>query len=319
MESPPPTPSDESLVSDEPPGIAPPGRAARPGRTALWLVLGAFAVSIAYTAVLVAIAPKSRPRAADAVAATTSPAATAPSATNPTPAATGPTAATAGTQPAGAGPATRKPRRPPRVGGNNDALEWVSREDGPLEDVQMALWLASAGLAAVLAWRRRPGDARKVFVLFLFGALVVAAREADLHEAITPGSQHHPGVLGEWGVRFRGDWWRSTTAPVGPRVLWAAIGVTLAAVTVRVLGRATGPLLRPGSRYRALMPPLLVVAGLFFVGFGLDDLVRGRVPLRWSQVVEETLETVAACLFLGVVGWAARLSRADVASSRRSG
>jgi len=184
-------------------------------------------------------------------------------------------------------------------------LKTTSSEAGPLEWGQSILWLLSAGLALGAAVRLSNADVRGLLVLLGAGALLVAARESDLHEKL------NPDTFGAWGVHFRRDWWADANTPIAPRILWAAIALVLLVGGIYFGSRGARAIFARGSRHGRLIWVLAASALLMFLGYALDDLLRYRegINLRQSQVVEETLEISASLIYLATILWAIRLAR----------
>ena len=186
----------------------------------------------------------------------------------------------------------------------------ASSEGGPIENMQIAVWGAALVVAAIAIFTARGREARAVLLALAIGAALAGAREADLHEWLTPKG------LGAWGVHYRSDWWKSKTAPVLPRVMWGAILLTIVAGGVMLARRSLPGLLAAGRPMRRLIPLLAIVAGLLFVGFALDDLARYHWNMRQKQVCEEDAELAGAVVYLGCVVWGAKLARRIAAPSQ---
>ncbi|QOV87791.1 hypothetical protein [Humisphaera borealis] len=183
----------------------------------------------------------------------------------------------------------------------------TSAETGPLERFHSSLWILSAVLALVVAVRSRDREARALMMLLAAGALLVSAREADLHEKL------NSDVIGYWGVHFRRDWWTSGNSPFPPRILWAAIFLAIAAAGAYVVWRGAIAMFLRGRRQGRLVWPLGTATLLMFVAYALDDLLRYRLNLRQSQVCEETIETAACLTYFCAIVWAIRLGRLPAA------
>lgn len=172
-------------------------------------------------------------------------------------------------------------------------------ERGPIETLQIVAW--GVGLVAGLWIALRGGEARnRVFAawLSLLAALAVL-RELDAHTLL------NPQTMGDWGVRYRIDWWLSGSTPVLPRVLWLLFGAALITALV-------APFLRVAPKFVKLLRArdgawLLFAAGAaaLFGGYACDDLLgRGQfVDPKYSKAVEEAMELLGAtCFAAGVLG-----------------
>lgn len=165
----------------------------------------------------------------------------------------------------------------------------VVAESGPIENLQVVVWLASAGIAFFGASRpRRP---RERFWLIGMGvlALAAAARELDLHILL------NPETLGSWGVRYRIDWWFDTTVPIWPKLAWAVAGaIAFVSLVVPLLLSITPwrDRFRPSPRAKVLLG--VAVVGIFG-GWATDDLFRSALVegRHWSVPLEESFELMA--------------------------
>lgn len=168
-------------------------------------------------------------------------------------------------------------------------------ESGPLEWVQLAVWIASTGVAlvaTVLAPSRR--DRIDAIWLLILSALAVA-RELDVQNLLNP--EHGAGDL---GVSFRIEWWLDSGVSPGLKAAWLSAGLVLAALILAPPLLVRAPvvrLLRAGDAPAWLF---LGAIGLLGCGYALDDLVgRGAfVPESWTRLAEEVAETMGALCFL---------------------
>ena len=179
----------------------------------------------------------------------------------------------------------------------------ASSESGPLEWSQSVCWLISAALALAAAIRVKDREVRALLLLLAGGALLVAARESDLHTKL------NPDVIGYWGLHYRRDWWLSGSSPILPRVLWAVIGLLILAAGSYLVWRGAITMFLRGRRHGRLVWTLGAATALMLVAYALDDLLRYRLNLRQSQVCEETIETVACLTYFCAIVWGIRLSR----------
>lgn len=180
-------------------------------------------------------------------------------------------------------------------------LNAVVREGGPLETLHLLCWCAASVAAFVLAGLGGLPARERVLRCWLgLLALLAAARELDLHEKLNP----ERGPLGDWGVRYRLDWWLDPAMPLGAKLVWAVIGVMLAAVLIAppLWARPRWPRLM--LRGHAAYWLMAMGTGLVVAGYVADDFLgRGQfVSVDTSQLVEELLESAGVGLVLaGVV------------------
>jgi hypothetical protein len=168
-------------------------------------------------------------------------------------------------------------------------------EDGPLEVFEAVAWFACAATAFGLGWRTP--DARGKWGVALLGVLATLAglRELDAHV------HFNPETLGAWGVRYRWDWWTSAQSPVGPRVLWGAIGLLVAAALIVPMVKARAQPLRqlrsghPGTWLFCL------AGGALATGWVLDDVLRGMLSKEPAKLAEELAELVGVSLYFACV------------------
>jgi hypothetical protein len=185
------------------------------------------------------------------------------------------------------------------------AAHWLSpesdalyREGGVLEDISVGIWFLSALLAVGTMMQFANPRTRLMAVWTSWLALLAALRELDLHIWLNP--KH----LGEYGVRYRLDWWLSTETSVWLRLGWLLFFVV-------VIGLAVYPPVRLWKRLLSLLLQgdslmgFLWVAVIFLLGgFVIDDLLRPVhfVELGTKQLCEETSEMIGALLyFIGMV------------------
>lgn len=99
-------------------------------------------------------------------------------------------------------------------------MQPVHEEGGVLELTQAAILGTAVPWAAVAALRLPPGRYRAWGGVLMFVALGAYAREADFHTVL------NPQYLGEWGLRYRADWWLN-----GQVSLWLKLGWVVALAT----------------------------------------------------------------------------------------
>ncbi|MEO1008235.1 MAG: hypothetical protein AAFX79_06690 [Planctomycetota bacterium] len=177
----------------------------------------------------------------------------------------------------------------------------IAVEGGPIEGAQLWVWmlallLLTRGMARglrgeVAGWTGR--DAWHLGWLMVLSGLAVL-REFDAHVVL------NPEVLGDWGVRYRLDWWLAADSPVLPRIAWAiagALGVAAVVVPPVVFRARVFALLR-----RLDLASILMAAGVALVVAGyLSDDVLGRdqfVPTAYMQMIEEGAELVGVAFVL---------------------
>lgn len=171
----------------------------------------------------------------------------------------------------------------------------IGAPEGPVEASQLVMWIAStaAGIAACL---RAPSVRDRMDAAWLaIIALAATFRELDAHIYL------NPETLGDWGVRYRIDWWLSAEAPLLPRVCWALAGIVaicLLLLPPLVVRAPTLRLLRAGDAAACLF---LTAVGLLGLGYITDDVLR-HSPLASKENlwrIEELFELLGAAAFLG--------------------
>lgn len=168
----------------------------------------------------------------------------------------------------------------------------VAHEElGLLELIQLGVWCLAVLSAGVVAPRIQ--NAKAFWSTVFLGVLCVLAlmRELDMHILL------NPKTLGDWGVRFRWDWWVSLSAPVLPRLMWAAIaGVTFVAVFVPFWKSRGKP------DFSKARPRLFVLALVFlFLGFSADHLIRHFMLSETVRFFEEYFELIGSVLVWAAV------------------
>ncbi len=170
-------------------------------------------------------------------------------------------------------------------------------EGGPLEWLQIVLWLLSCGLGFALFLRARtPLDRMTAFWLTVVGLLAMA-REFDAQVLL------NPETIGSWGLRYRIDWWLSTDASVLLRLFWLGVFLLLGAALTVPLFHMKIPFVRL-VRSGDVASGLFVLSILFlFLGFACDDLLRETTLLapHKRSFGEETFELAGAGAYLSVV------------------
>lgn len=180
---------------------------------------------------------------------------------------------------------------------------WLVREYGPVELLQAAAWWSSAAIALLSAAAGRQG-VRGRAVLTWLGVLSALAfcREFDMHVSL------NPETLGDWGVRYRSDWWLDPDVSLGLKALWAGAGATvMLLVTVPLLIARPNPFRQLFVGHTTTVLLGLGVASMG-AGYAMDDLF-GRnqfIPWTMTEGIEESFELVGAVLWLVGVACATR-------------
>ena len=177
-----------------------------------------------------------------------------------------------------------------------DSRAFLIAEGGPIETAQLIAWLFSALICTALCVRGPLRDDRLIWCWRGVLALLIAARELDLHEKL------NSDVVGRLGVHYRIDWWLDETVP-----LWLRAGWGLAGLILLVLLIAPPLLIRPPTlrllRAGEITTWLFVLAfGLLFIGYVFDDLLgRGTVieSIHTTQTIEELAELAGALAYVG--------------------
>lgn len=183
------------------------------------------------------------------------------------------------------------------------STEAATREFGLIEISQFAVWFLSAAIACMLAARPGPAPTRLVLLWLGVVALICGARELDVHLWIAPHN------FGEWGMRFKLNWWTDLSVPLAPKILWGAIGLCILAALTLPLAFAR---LNPIRRLRLGMPDTWLFAiAVVFLGLGgvFDDLLREALSDEPRKLAEETTESLGAGFFFSSVLTAYRISR----------
>lgn len=173
--------------------------------------------------------------------------------------------------------------------------DWAISEYGPIETWHITTWICSVIISAIALAKWRDRTTRLMDFWLLMVACAAAARELDLHLLLRPGS-----ALGDFGMRYRIDWWMSAEHPLWLKLAWFMINIALLAsfALPPLLVRAPGVrLLRAGDGASWTFVFALVFLG---IGYASDDLVgRGQFiePLH-SRWIEETSEGLGALLFM---------------------
>lgn len=167
-------------------------------------------------------------------------------------------------------------------------------ENGPLENMTLALWLMSAFVGAV-AYRRWTGRMDRVTTAWVaLVSCLAMLREADFHTLL------HPNTLGRFGIRFRIDW-----------VLDPRTGIVLKVVCIlfflAFIGAIVGPLLFMHARFWQLVRAGDSSIGMLVLGFAgtgvgfiMDEVLRNSPLISKAArvLIEESGEMLGALAFL---------------------
>jgi hypothetical protein len=169
-------------------------------------------------------------------------------------------------------------------------------EGGPVESLSVACWVAALLLCVASLFRYNNRLDRLVFKWFSFICALAAARELDAHVLL------NPQYLGQFGVRYRTDWFFSNKFKVSIflKLMWAAIflvPLTLLIAPLFILRKPILRLIRNGDVATGLF--LLGIIGLA-IGFVCDDTLRKThfISLNLRQAIEESAEMLGALFFL---------------------
>jgi hypothetical protein len=172
-------------------------------------------------------------------------------------------------------------------------LDMLFMENGPLENLSVALWLLSA-FAAAAAYRRwtLPLDRLAAFWTAAVACLA-ALREVDAHHLLCPP------VLGRFGIQYRISWLLDPHASILLKLAYAVFILLILSLVLVPLLRLRPPFWRLARGGDAAMGMFIMTGVGMFLGYSLDDLLRGS-PLMVKavrQLTEETSECLAALAF----------------------
>lgn len=174
--------------------------------------------------------------------------------------------------------------------GTNEPYK-LTAENGAIESYQLGLWTMSILSAIVVSLR--VSDRQAKWGTIALGVLAVGAlaRELDLHIYL------NPNMIGDWGVRYRIDWWLDRGVSFWLKLMWVGIGLAVAFIIGFPIWMARGK-----PRWREARPRLVILALMFLaVGFVADDLLRGRLDPEFGRLLEELGELLGAMFYLGAV------------------
>ena len=167
----------------------------------------------------------------------------------------------------------------------------VALEGGFLEASQAGIWIVTTLAAGIVSLRVTDRRCRDTTILLGVLAIGALCRELDLHILL------NPEAIGPWGVRFRLDWWMDSAVHFFIKAAWATVGLLVALLIASLTFRSIGPM----DWHRA-RPRLMAISVLMMVvAFTCDDLLRNRFDTQVLQLIEESVELIAAVCFLGAV------------------
>ncbi|MFG0326893.1 MAG: hypothetical protein ACF8SC_06460 [Phycisphaerales bacterium JB037] len=170
----------------------------------------------------------------------------------------------------------------------------VWAEDGLIEYAQLGLWGVCVLVAGAVALTT-PGRARAAAAWRGVLGAVAGARELDLHIKL------NPETLGEWGVRYRLDWWTDMSVPLGVKSMWLAIGLAIGiALVLPIYLARQDPIRLLKARHPASVLFAIAIGGLA-MGWAMDDLFRGWFAEEPAQALEELCELAGVGFYLGSV------------------
>jgi hypothetical protein len=161
-------------------------------------------------------------------------------------------------------------------------------------EVGSVVFLGLLALTAVIAAIRTSGPkTRIVSAWFGWVACLAALRELDLHTLL------NPKFMGEWGVRYRIDWWLSGSVPITLKLLWSGVLGFALFFTIYPAWKNRKQLWRLWLSYP--VSTVLVSAGAMFMAAGvfIDDPLRNVtvVSKQTKSLIEEGVEWFGAGLF----------------------
>lgn len=172
-------------------------------------------------------------------------------------------------------------------------IERPLEEAGPMEILQASI-VGTAALGAVLGAMRSAAGSKGWPAFLGVAALMVFAREADVWMLLNP--KH----FGEFGVRYRLDWWINGGVALWLKLAWATVFATIGAAMAVTLANGWRQAIREHRAGNPTIKLLLLSAGMYLVGYAFDDLVgRDQFVPNWvTMTLEESVELVGACLLL---------------------
>lgn len=173
-------------------------------------------------------------------------------------------------------------------------LDELYLENGPLENMAMALWLLSA-FAAAAAYRRWTGRLDRVMAFWIVLISCLAAlREADAQVLL------NPAVIGRFGVHYRIDWLLDRETSLLLKLAYAGLAILVVFAVFSPLYLLRSRFWRLTRAGDAGVGMLIVAVAGIVIGYSLDDLLRGSPVMTKAvrQLVEESGEFLGAIAFL---------------------
>lgn len=177
------------------------------------------------------------------------------------------------------------------------APEGLYAEGGVVETLSLMLWMVTLLLClrALFRWHDRLDHL--IFKWFCLICGLAAARELDAQVLL------NPMYLGQYGVRYRIDWFFSNKFEVSIflKLIWGAIFIVALAFLLAplvILRKTIMGLIRKGDTAAGLF--LLGIIALA-IGFICDDSLRGThfMSLNLRKAIEETSEMLGALFSFG--------------------
>lgn len=173
-------------------------------------------------------------------------------------------------------------------------LDELYLENGPLENMAMALWLLSA-FAAAAAYRRWTGHIDRIMAFWIaLIACLAALREADAQILL------NPAVIGRFGIHYRIDWLLDPNTSILLKLAYAGLAILIAFAVLSPLYWLRSRFWRLTLSGDAGIGMLIVAVAGIAIGYSMDDLLRGTPMMTKAvrQLVEESGEFLGAIAFL---------------------
>ncbi len=172
--------------------------------------------------------------------------------------------------------------------------EILAEEGGIIEWSQFVIWLKAMIIGMVMWWNSDLRLDRAVAFWLGFVAFLALLRESDAQHLL------NPETLGEWGVRYRIDWWLSGDVSIPLRLFWFVVftaAITAAALPLTYMKFPFFRMLLSGDRATGLF---IFAILLLFCGYAMDDLLRdaGFLSPGLKMLAEELFELAGAVAYL---------------------